>query len=188
MPNVKTTYAPPMFPQGQQSFASWLFGNVGQGLPAYQADLFPNLATTLLPQVYGQWNAGMNQQDAGSMMLLDLLRQRSPFGNDLQTQINNVGQFGGIGWPGQQMSLAAQYGGAGASAPFMSNIMQFGMPGAVGQPVADIARTGGTGTWGNQLQNYALMQNNPSIALLAPFLGAKPWASPTMNLPAGGKK
>lgn len=186
MANVQTTYAPPMFPQGQQSFASWLFGNVGQGLPAYQADLFPNLATTLLPQAWGQWQQGASGQDPGTLLLMSLLG-KGPFDNQLQTHINNIGQYGSIGWPGQQMSLAAQYGGAGAPANYMSNIMQYGAPGAIGNPVAEIAKTGGTGSWGQQLQNFALMQNNPSVALLAPFLGKQPYAAPLMKLPSGGK-
>lgn len=184
MANVKTTAAPPMFPQGQQSFANWLFGNVGQGLPAYAADLFPNLATTMLPKVWGQWQPQMS--DPGTLGLMSLLSQGSQgMPDELKTHFNNMMQYGGVGRPGEMMSLAQQYGGSGEPAKYMSNVMQYGMPGPVGQPVKDIAQTGGAGSWGQMLQNMALGQVQPAgMQYLAPFMGARPWQSPQM---AGGR-
>jgi hypothetical protein len=171
-----------MFPQGQQAFAQWLFGNVGQGLPAYAADLFPNLATTILPSVWDRWKP--EPDDAGTQGLLQLLSQGMP--RELQSMFGNMMQYGGQGWPGQQMSLAAQYGGAGAPATAMSNVMQFGMPSAAGQPVLDIARTGGSGQWGQMLQNMALGNMPPAgLQYLTPFMGAQPWRSPGMQMPQG---
>lgn len=184
MPNVKTTQSPPMFPQLQNAFSQWLFGNVGQGLPAYAADLFPNLATTILPQAWGAWNPQMS--DPGTLGLMNLLTQGMP--QQVQTMFNNIGEYGGIGYPGRMMSMAQQFGGSGAPATSMSNIMQFGMPGAVGQPVLDMARTGGSGSWGQILQNAALGQMQPAgLSFLAPYLGASPWKSPAPQAPQGGK-
>lgn len=182
MADIKTTYAPPMFPQGQQAFAQWLFGNVGQGLPAYAADLFPNLATTMLPSVWGAWSPQMS--DPGTMGLMSLLGQGMP--QQLMQSFNNMQQYGGLGYPGHQMSLAEQYGGSGKPAEAMSNVMQFGMPSAAGQPVLDMARSGGTGSWGQMLQNAALGMMAPGgMQFLAPYLGAQPWRSPAPQ--TGGK-
>lgn len=187
MANVVTTQAPPMFPQGQQAFAQWLFGNVGQGMPAYAADLFPNLATTLLPSVWGAYNPQMGN-DPGSAGLMQLLAQNSQAPGmppEMRQLFDNIKQYGGNGYPGQQMSLQQQFGGSGAPATMMSNVAQFGMPSAVGRPVQQMAQTGGAGSWGQMLQNMALGATPPAgLQYLMPFMGASPWKSPG---PQGGK-
>lgn len=182
MANTTTTHAPPMFPQLQNSFAQWLFGNLGQGLPSYAADLFPNLASTILPSVWNRWKP--EPDDPGSQGLMSLLSQGMP--NELRTMFGNMMEYGGLGYPGRMMSTAQQFGGSGQPAVNMSNISQFGMPGPVGQPVLDIARTGGAGSWGQMLQNMALGQTSPAgLQFLQPLMGAQPWRSPTPALQGG---
>lgn len=190
MGKITTTVAPPMFPEGQQAFASWLFGGLGQkpdggwslgGATPYPGSLYPALENTILPSVWGAWQP----QDAGQQMLAMFLGQGMSPGS--QTNVNNMFQYGGpAGWPTELMHNMAQFGGAGEPTNFMSNIMQFGAPTKqAGQPMQQIAQTGGAGQWGQMLQAMALGQNNPMLQYLQPFLGGKPYTAPAMNW--GGK-
>ncbi len=140
------------------------------GLPGYQGQLSPDPSQTILPQVSQNWQPW----NAGTGYLANYLGNGGGQPNaQIQGQMGNVAQYGGIGgYPTSLMTGAAQYGGTGgAGNKAMSNLLQFGAPSAAGQGVKDMSQSGVSGSWGNQLLARANgSANSPAAQMLAPYM------------------
>lgn len=164
--------APSAFPEIQSSFGDWLQQYVGQGVPTYPGELYPDISQTILPQVWGSWNAtdtgtdflaNFMSQPQQNQSLLDILTQTQQYGGPTGRAtdlMNNMAQWGGTGGPGNQA---------------MSYLMQFGAPSQAGRGVANMAQFGiASPESGGALAARAAGQPTAASNWLAPFLTLNP--------------
>lgn len=152
-------------------------GGIGQfiGLPGYTGPTSPDVGSTILPNVYANWQPW----NAGTGYLANFVGgpnagQPNP---QMAQNMSNMQQYGGIGgYPTTLMHGMAQYGGTGGPGNnAMSTLLQFGTPSAAGQGVANVANTGVSGSWGDPLLARATGKQTPASQYLAPFLTATPY-------------
>lgn len=147
------------------------------GTPGYGGPTSPDINSTILPNVYGNWQPW----NAGTGYIANRLSQ--PTAGQLnpafQTAQSNMAQYGGIGgYPTQLLHGMAQYGGTGGPGNIgMANLLQFGAPSVAGQPIANMAQTGVSGSWGNPLLSMAQGGASPASNYLMPFLHAQAYNS-----------
>lgn len=132
---------PGLFPDVKEPWGQWLQSQVGQGVPGYQGELFPDISQTMLQQVWGGWQpqnqgdqflANFLTQPKGNQGLLDLFTQTQAQGGPTgqpTNLMNNMTQWGGTGGVGNNlMSLLAQYGATSQAGQYVANMAQFGVP------------------------------------------------------------
>lgn len=144
---------PPIFPEGQQAFADWLFSSFfqkpGGGFDAYGMEPFggsgqgpgldmigglsPDLNSTILPNVFNNWQPW----DAGTQYISDYLYNQNEYGQR-SPELQQVQQYGGFGGPGHSgMVSALQYGAPSEAGRGVANLAEFGV---TSQPMADFMR------------------------------------------------
>lgn len=148
---------PPLFPEGQQALADWLFSGFfqkpGGGFDLYKLKtaLSPEAAQTAMGEIPGL-NIGPSGDidgmplfpslsgtrlpevfnnwqpwDSGTMYMADYLYNKNPVGTP-DPGLQSMMQWGGTGGPGNQaMSLAMQYGAPSQAGQYVANMAQFGV-------------------------------------------------------------
>lgn len=198
MGQIDPIAAKPTWPWMTDVLGGWLFSDFHQkpdlgwdfsGVPAYPGQLTPDISQLLLSNVWNSWNSNPSQVP-GMDFLSNYINSGSwmmdPRMFDYVT--NTANQGGPAGYPLQLMTNISQYGGTGGPSNYaMSELMQRGAPSPLmAGPMQDIQRTGGFGDWGKMLFNAA-QGSPPGSQYLLPFLQAKPYQAPRINLGGGGK-
>jgi hypothetical protein len=151
-PNV----APFMVPGMVDRWGDWMQSQIGQGAPGYPGQLFPDLGSTMLPNVFAGWdpsggsgqnyfnsflNGGGFQMPAQSQNALAQLMAGQGMGGRPGQLMESMAQYGGTGGKGHNaVDMMMQYGAASNPVgQFLSNLAQFGIAGPAGQPLHDRA-------------------------------------------------
>ena len=120
----------PMFPDLNYAMGRYLSNQfnsssgqpVPYGVAPYPGQLSPNINSTILPNVYNNWQP----YNAGNVAAMQWLA--NPGIGQQDPRLAQMQQWGGTGGPGNNaMSLAMQYGAPSAAGQYVGNTAQYGV-------------------------------------------------------------